>query len=333
MVLVTGGTGLIGAHLLLELSKQEAHIRAIYRTKAKISAVEAFFTSEGAKDFFLKIEWIQADITDVPALEAAFRDVTQVYHCAGLISFNPSEYQQLRKTNIEGTANIVNLCIANAVQKLCYISSIATLGTKITETPIDETTYWNPEAANNVYAITKYGAEMEVWRATQEGLPVVILNPGVVLGEGFKDAPSNKFFKLIQNGLSYYPPGGTAFVDVKDVVSALIKGMKTTIQNERFIAVGTNASYREVLNTIAETLDMPAPKKALKPWHLNMLWRLDWFLALFPWRSRKLTKNTAHSLITTTRYSNQKIKDKLEIDFTPIQKTIHRISASYRREV
>ncbi|MEH6705254.1 NAD-dependent epimerase/dehydratase family protein [Galbibacter orientalis] len=327
MILVTGGTGLIGAHLLLKLSHSEEKIRAIYRNEAKLSFVKDFFSSEGKAIQYDKIEWIPADITDIPALEIAFENVTHVYHCAGLISFDPSEYRQLRKTNIEGTANIVNLCIANAVKKLCYLSSIATLGDKVTLDPIDETTYWNPEAENNVYAITKFGAEMEVWRGTQEGLPVIILNPGVVLGEGFKEAPSLAFFKMIENGLSHYPPGSTAFVDVKNVVEALVQGMQANIVNERFIVIGANMSYKKTLHTIAEALNKKQPSRALTKWQLSLLWRLDWLLALFPWRKRKLTKNAAHSLITKTMYSNAKIQDKLHVKFIPLEETIKRIVA------
>lgn len=327
MILVTGGTGLIGAHLLLKLSQSEEKIRAIYRNEAKRSFVKDFFSSEGNAIQYEKIEWIPADITDIPGLEKAFENITHVYHCAGLISFDPSEYRQLRKTNIEGTANIVNLCIANAVKKLCYLSSIATLGDKVTSDPIDETTYWNPEAENNVYAITKFGAEMEVWRGTQEGLPVIILNPGVVLGEGFKEAPSITFFKMIENGLSYYPLGSTAFVDVKNVVEALLQGMQANIVNERFIVVGANMSYKKTLHTIAEALNKKKPSRALTKWQLSLLWRLDWLLALFPWRKRKLTKNAAHSLVTETMYSNAKIQEKLHIKFIALEETIKRIVA------
>lgn len=325
MILVTGGTGLIGAHLLLKLSQSEENIKAIYRNEAKLSFIKNFFSSEESVSLFDKIEWIHADITDIPALETAFKNVTHVYHCAGLISFDPSAYRQLRKTNIEGTANIVNLCIANNIKKLCYLSSIATLGDKVTQGPIDETTYWNPEAENNLYAITKYGAEMEVWRGTQEGLPVIILNPGVVFGEGFKDAPSNAFFKMMKKGISYYPPGSTAFVDVKNVVDALIKGMQTNIINERFIVVGTNTSYKKTLDTIAEALNKKKPSKGLAKWQLSLLWRLDWFVALFPGRNRKLTKNAANSLITNTTYSNTKVKEQLNIEFIPLEDTVNRI--------
>ncbi|MDG3582677.1 NAD-dependent epimerase/dehydratase family protein [Galbibacter pacificus] len=326
MILVTGGTGLIGAHLLLELSLKEDGIRAIYRNKTKIDAVKTFFNKEGAIRRFEKIEWVEADITDIPALQNAFIGIEKVYHCAGLISFDPKDYHLLRKTNIEGTSNMVNLCIAHNVHKLCYLSSIATLGNKIDNKTVDEDVYWNPEAENNVYAITKYGAEMQAWRGTQEGLPTVILNPGVVFGEGFQEAPSSGFFKKVQKGLSFYPPGGTGFVDVKNVVEALVSGMDTPICNERFILVGENATYQDVLLKIALALNKKPPHKKIKPWQLALFWRLDWFLSFFPGRKRKLTRNAAHALLSQTLYSNDKAKKKLNLQFTPLETTIQRIA-------
>ncbi|QLE01062.1 NAD-dependent epimerase/dehydratase family protein [Galbibacter sp. BG1] len=329
MILVTGGTGLIGAHLLLALAQKEEKVKAIYRTKEKIALVKDFFTAEGFASYFGNIEWQHADITDIPALESAFVNVTHVYHCAGLISFDPSDYKILRKTNIEGTANIVNLCIANQIEKLCHLSSIATLGKKPAKEPIDETAYWNPEAANNAYAITKYGGEMEVWRGTQEGVNSVILNPGVVLGEGFKDSPSNAFFKKVKNGLSYYPPGGTAFVDVKDVVESLLKGMNSNITKERFLVIAENVTYKYIFDTIAEALKSKKPSKKIRKWQLSILWRIDWFLSLLPWKKRQLTKIGAHLLLIHTRYSNHRAKEKLQLEFTAIAETIQRIASKY----
>src|SRR5690606_22185524 len=210
-------------------------------------------------DNFDKIQWIKADLLDLPSLERAFEGVTKVYHCAGLISFDPNSYKQLRKVNIDGTANLVNLCIANSIEKLAYISSIAVFGDQACQKEIDETSYWNPEAENNVYAIAKYGAEMEVWRATQEGVPVVIVNPGIVLGEGFEDSPSSAIFKHVDRGLSYYPPGNSGFVDVKDVSRAIYELMESPIFNQRYILVGGLLKYKTVISLIAEQLGRKVP--------------------------------------------------------------------------
>ena len=177
MILVTGGTGLVGAHLLYRLVSDNKKVKAIYRNERKIANTKRVFSSytEDYNTLFNAIEWIQADLLDVPALSEAFIGVTKVYHSAAFVSFEPDKYQLLRKTNIEGTANIVNLCISNNIEKLCYVSSIATLSSTINTEFISEETEWNPEDDNSVYAITKYGAEMEVWRGTQEGLDAVMV--------------------------------------------------------------------------------------------------------------------------------------------------------------
>ena len=174
MILVTGGTGLLGAHLLYKLVTQGKVVRAIYRDASKFEIVKEVFSyySENPNIVFDKIDWIQAEITDVPALEVAFQKVTHVYHCAADLSFNPKNYNESRQVNVIGTANIVNLCLSNEVAKLCHVSSIATLGEDLKK-PITEETRWNPENnTQNIYAITKYDAELEVWRGVQEGLDV-----------------------------------------------------------------------------------------------------------------------------------------------------------------
>ena len=199
MVLVTGATGLVGSHLALHLLENNESVRAIYRNKDTISKTKSVFSLYKREKLFDKIEWVCADITDVPSLEIAFQGIQYVYHCAALISFDPKDEKQLRKVNIEGTANIVNLCLEYRVKKLCHISSIAALGDlKINEIIVNETTEWNPEVYHNDYAISKYGGEIEVFRGQQEGLKVVIINPGIILGPCFWEVGSGEIFTKIR---------------------------------------------------------------------------------------------------------------------------------------
>ncbi|EKF56636.1 NAD-dependent epimerase/dehydratase [Galbibacter marinus] len=324
MILISGGTGLIGGHLLLLLSKASEPIRAIYRSQSRVENVKSLFKDQGNPNFD-NIQWVKADLLDVPSLETAFEGVTKVYHCAGLISFDPDAYRELRKVNIDGTANLVNLCIANKIQKLAYISSIAVFGDHATHKQIDETSYWNPEAENNVYAIAKYGAEMEIWRATQEEIPVVIVNPGIVLGEGFEDSPSSAIFNRIAKGLSYYPPGSSGFVDVKDVSRAIHLLMESPIFNERYILVGALLKYKTVLNLIAENLNRTRPSRELNRWQLQLLWRLD-AVATFLFRKKRiLSRHSAQSLWNSSQYSSDKIIKELDFEFTDISTTVRRI--------
>ncbi len=333
MILVTGGTGLVGSHLLYKLIEKGEKVRAIHRKNSNLNTVLTVFSyfSKNAKDVFNKIEWVEADITNIPSLSKTFKGVITVYHAAAFISFNPKKYNILKKINTEGTANIVNLCIENKVKKLCYVSYIATLGEEINEKHITEETHWNAEKENNVYAITKYGAEMEVWRGTQEGVDAVIVNPGVILGAGFWNTGSGKIFKTVNNGLKYYTLGQMGFVDVEDVVKAMIQLMESTIKNERYILVSENWSYKDLTTTIASQMGVTPPKKEAKSISLQFLWRLDWLKHKLTGSKRKLTKLSVKSLTTKYYYNNEKIKKALHFSFKPLAETITFVTSKWNR--
>ncbi|MDO6595494.1 NAD-dependent epimerase/dehydratase family protein [Oceanihabitans sp. 2_MG-2023] len=334
MILVTGGTGLVGSHLLYELVKNNQNVRAIYRNEEKLESVKKVFSyfTEDSTSAFNKIDWIEADILNIPALTEAFKGITHVYHCAALISFDLKDYYDLRKTNIEGTANIVNLSIANTIKKLCYISSIATLGNKEDNSLIDEDTFWNPETDNSVYGITKYGAEMEVWRGTQEGLDAVIVNPGIILGAGFWNSGSGLLFKKVQNTIPYSATGTSGYVDVKDVVQCMLQLMKSDIRNQRFIVVSENLSFKDFIEIAAKYLQVKAPKKQVTPFLLQIGWRADWLKSFLTGKPRSLTKQTAATALTLANYNNQKIIEALDYAFIPIEKSIKKVSEQFLKE-
>src|SRR6476620_11680079 len=125
MVLITGATGLVGSHLALHLAENGESVRAIYRSLASLQKAKSLFALYRKESLFDKIEWVHADIIDIPSLYSAFENIEFVYHCAALVSFDPNDEKALRKTNIEGTANIVNFCLQFNVVKLCHVSSIA----------------------------------------------------------------------------------------------------------------------------------------------------------------------------------------------------------------
>ncbi len=323
MILVTGGTGLVGSHLLLKLAQQGKKIRATYRKGSNLERVKIIFSyySKNAVELFDVIEWTEADLNDIPKLTLAFKDITYVYHCAAYISFDPSDYKKLRNVNIKGTANIVNLCISNAIKKLCYVSSIATLGHHSKN--INEETYWSGNQDQSVYAISKYGAEMEVWRGTQEGIPTVIVNPGVIIGPGFWNTGSGLLFKLAYKGQSYAAKGVTAYVDVKDVVLAMTQLMNSSIENERYILASANVSYQEIMSMICKTLHVKSPKKVASKVLLSIRWRADWLFSKVLRRKRRLTKELAKTLFKKSFYSSDKIqKDLKGFQWTPITDSV-----------
>ncbi|MBZ9728132.1 NAD-dependent epimerase/dehydratase family protein [Salegentibacter sp. JZCK2] len=335
MILVTGGTGLVGSHLLLNLLKAGKKVRALHRKNSDLAAVEHVFnyytSTEEAATLFQQIEWFEADITNVPQLNKAFENIKYVYHCAALVSFNPADDKKLRKINIEGTANIVNLCIAFKVEKLCYVSSVAALGKSLENKEITERAIWNPEEDHSDYAISKYGAEIEAWRGTQEGVPTVIVKPGVIIGPGFWEEGTGQIFSKVDKGISYHFPKISGFVGVHDVVSVMQKLMQTEIKNEAYILVSENLSFKSVFERIATELEKPKPKKALKKW---MLW-LAWFfqkIGGFFGAKRQITRNTVNTLFQPSRYSNQKIKESLGFEFTPMKDGISETAKYYQKD-
>ena len=332
MVLVTGGTGLVGSHLLFKLIENGETVRAIYRDERGFKAVKKCFSyyHSNPDDIFNKIEWLKADILDVPSLSDAFLNISQVYHCAAKISFNPSDFNLLKKTNVEGTANVVNLCLSQNVTKLCYVSSIATLGNTLNNDIITEDTHWNNEAQNSVYAITKYAAELEVWRGTQEGLNAVIVNPGVIIGPGFWDSGCGALIKKVDRGIKYFTLGTSGYVGVSDVVNVMLALMKSSIKSERFILISENWSYQTFFTKIAEGLQQPPPKTKASKFLLSVAWRLDWLKHNLFKTERQLTKAIAKSATTKSIYSNSKVLNVLNFKFTALDEVIVRTLKCYK---
>jgi len=335
MILVTGGTGLVGSHLLYQLALQNESIVAIHRNSSDLNAVKNVFSyySDEYDNLFATIKWIEADINDIPSLTKAFKDITYVYHSAAIISLSPADYINMRKVNIEGTANVVNLCIENKIKKLCFVSSIAAIGKPLSDTKITENNEWNVEQNNYGYAITKYGAEIEVWRASQEGLDVVIVNPGLILGPGFWLDGPGKLFTNMYNGFKFYTEGVTAFVGVIDVVSVMINLMKSNIKNERYILVGENDSFKNVFFAIADGLNKKRPSIKVNKLLSGFAWRLGWLnQKLFGIKSM-ITKQTAQSSHNKYQYSNEKIKEAIDFDFEPLTNTIKNTCKYYLKDV
>ena len=336
MVLVTGATGLVGSHLVLHLLENGEQVSAIYRNEKSIVKTKSLFELYNKELLFDRIQWIQADINDIPSLEIAFQNIEYVYHCAGFISFEPTDEEKIRKINIEGTANIVNFCLAKNVKKLCHVSSIAALGdlpkqvTLQQKTIITEETDWNPEKPHSDYAISKYGAEMEIWRAQQEGLQIVIVNPSVILGPGFWKEGSGKIVATVAKGTKYYTKGSTGFVAVTDVVKIMSLLMKGDFSGQRYILTAENIIYKDLIEVIAESLNVKKPTVYAQKWMTEIAWRLDWLRAMLFFSKRKLSKAVARSLHTSDFYSNEKIQQELGFEFIPIKTYIPEIVKHYK---
>lgn len=329
MNLITGGTGLVGAHLLLFLIENNEKVRAIYRTPSSLEKTKALFRLYQKEHLFSEIQWVKGDINDIPSLEKAFENVDYVYHCAAYVSLSASD-NLMYKTNIEGTSNMVNLSIEHNVKKFCYVSSIAALGNPPSANiTVTEETEWNPNQENGDYSITKFSGEMEVFRGSQEGLDVVIVNPGIIIGPEFWNQGSGKFFDNVKKGMKFYTKGTTGFVAVTDVVKAMFELMKSPITSDKFILVSDNLSFQEFLNKIAQSIGAKAPQIHATPFMTYLAVVVDKLISTLFFKPRAITRYMCRSAHSKTKYSSQKIKDALNFTFTDINTYIEEVGKYY----
>lgn len=322
MILITGATGFLGAELACQLLKTEDKIKCIKRATSTIP--------EQLKPLSNKIEWIVADILNFADLEEAFKEVTHVYHCAAIVSFDKSVEKKMTAINVEGTENVVNLCNAYQIEKLVHVSSIAALGTAKENKIITEDNYWDAYDKNGAYAISKYRAEMEVWRGIHEGLNAVIVNPSVIIGEHATDRGTRKIFSTVKKGLKYYTSGATGLVDVKDVAYAMIKLMESDITAERFIINSENYSFKNLTIEIANALGVNPPQKEAKKWMLKLVGRFQSIKRLLGFEANSLSKELIEAAFTSQQYSNDKIRKAINMTFIPVSNTITKIANSIK---
>ena len=333
MILVTGGTGLVGSHLLFDLAKNGEKVRALKRPTSDLSAVKKIFEYYSPnKNSFEQIEWMDGDVLDVVSLQEAMQGVEKVYHCAAYVSFNPKKADKLLKINIEGTANIVNTCLENKVKKLCHVSSTAAIGHTDNGELITEKVKWRQTKNTSNYSISKHHSEREVWRGIEEGLNAVIVNPCIVIGPGNWGKSSTSFFPQVWRGMKYYSTGGNAFVDARDVSKAMLNLMESNINSEHFLIVGENMSFRHFFDLIAENLGKPKPNVKAGSFITGLAWRAERVRNMLTGSRQLITRETAYSSQQASYYSNQKIKDAIGLEFVSIEQSIKETSAIFLKE-
>lgn len=313
MILITGGTGLVGSHILLDLCKMGKPVRALYRPTADRELVRKIFNyySSANDALYNTIQWVEGDINDVISLEDAMNGVDYVYHCAALVSFNKRDREKLEKINVEGTTNVVNACLDAKIKKLCYVSSVAALGKGQENKLLDENAKWTHEDDISNYSISKHLAEQEVWRASEEGLNVVMVNPCVILGPHNWNIGSTVLFKNIYNGLKYYTSGSNAVVDVRTVADAMIQLMNSDIVAERFLIISENLAFKDFCEKIATAMDKKPPTKKVSRFMGNVGRRFESVRARFNGTQPRITKETLNAAFKQYSYSNEKIKNTL----------------------
>lgn len=322
MILITGGTGLVGSYLLMFLTGKGERVKATFRRKEGQEDSRRIFEAYGNENNFELIDWIETDILDIHSLEHALKDVEYIYHCAALVSFEPSERKNMMNINIDGTSNIVNLALEMGIKKLCYVSSVAAIGEENHPNCSNENSDWHKTKHSSNYSISKHYAENEVWRASEEGLPVVIVNPSLILGYGNWNKGSLSIIRKVNKGLSYYPPGANSFVGVEDVSKIMIKLMESDISAERFILTSENLSYKELLDEVAVAFGKSKTSKKAPLSIGRAMVFLDSGRKLLFGKSRLLTKESLNSSFHKKCYSNEKVTKKLGYQFQSMKEVL-----------
>ena len=310
MVLITGASGLVGSHLLLEILQHTTEkVTAVYRNEIKKDDVLKLFKHYAPENYevlFDRIIWIQGDVLDVCFLDEHFQGVSTVYHCAAKVSFVRKDFLALQSVNGVGTANVVNACLDHGVKVLAYVSSTSALGSKDGEV-VTEETRWEKTATTSGYSISKYSAEKEVWRGMEEGLNVVVVNPCLIIGAGNWNDSSLTLLRAVDRGLSFYTTGANAVVDARLVAAAMVKLVLQKVYNERYLLIGSNISFLGLFSAIAMRLGKKPPHRKVSKMLMGVAWRLASFMAWLKGSSSSITKESARSAFCTTVYSSTKI--------------------------
>jgi len=336
MILVTGGTGLVGTHLLYELTANGNKVRVLKRSQsnaANVKKVFSYYTSAPEKLLEL-IEWKDADLMDIYSLMEAMEGVTEVYHCAAMVSFNPKDEEEMMKINVEATANMVNAALEKKVHKFCHVSSIASIGKPENATVYDETMFWKNAPENSKYSISKYGAEREVWRGEEEGLNVCIVNPSLIVGPGNWTQSSSNMFTKAYKGIKFYTDGTNGFVDVRDVANIMIRLMQNNVFAERFLVTSENNTYKYFFDLIHEHFNKPKPSIKAGAFLSSFAWRMEKMRHLITGSNPLITKETARSAHKKSNYSNTKIlKQFPDYKFISLEESVKDTCEKFLREV
>lgn len=333
MIVVTGGTGLVGSYLLIKLAEEKSKVRVLIRPGTrpeKVIDVWKHYLPDPDK-FLQQFEWYVTDPANRAELYDALSGAAYIYHCAGKVSFDSRDKKEMWETNVLFTRRLVDFCLQHSVKKLVYVSSVAAVGGG-NEGLISESNGF-PTQKKSIYSQTKTQGEFEVWRGIAEGLDAVIVNPTVILGPGNWRQSSGRFFHTAYQGMKFYTHGSTGFVDNRDVGEILVRLMHSPISGERFILNAANLSFREIFTKIAGALGKNPPSQVIPPFIAGLGWRMEWLRSRLTGTAARLTKENVKSAFRIQQYSAEKIETMLNYTFRDIDDTIRDTAGSYIRQL
>lgn len=327
--LITGATGIVGIHLMLNLLQRGERVRAMVRKSSDTTIVRRIFAYYDNESLFNNIDWIEGDMLDPDSLHRAIDGCQRIFHTAAMVSFDKRDHDTLWQTNVDATAYLVDMALECGVEAFCHVSSIGALGHE-SDGVITESTHWQPDNTRSVYSQSKFRQEMEIWRGIQCGLNATIVNPGVILGPGTMGRSSQQILQTIVKGVPFYVDGRTGYTDARDVAHAMIELTLAEKWGERYIIVGHNSSVRDLQVLFAKALETKAP--SIKAGH-NLIMCAAYLTEA--WNkitgSRSpLTVESARSMGGENYYSSEKLIETINIQFTPLEESVRNMVSFYK---
>jgi nucleoside-diphosphate-sugar epimerase len=302
-ILVTGGNGFLGQHLINELSKIDCKIKVICRKKHEKYYYDIH--SYGNVEVIYEV-----DITNYKQIEPFFKGIDVVCHLAGKVSFKRKDKQEQFNINVKGTQNVLDASKRYGVKKFIHVSSTASLGhsqTTITEKHVFN---WEGLAKKAHYSYSKHLAEKIILseKNSENGLEVIIINPALILGPGDYSISPKLISSIKKQEVPFNPPGSNSIVDVRDVARAIVFFLSKEGCFEKYILCSDSFSYKELNNFISDVLEMPKTKRVMPYFSYPFLLTGAWLYELFS-REPKVTAENVYFSFKDRRHSSQKIKE------------------------
>jgi len=246
-VLVTGATGFIGSHAVRALLARGDEVRVTMRASSPPDALAG-----------LDVERVTADITDGRAMRRAARGVERVFHVAGTTNLRlPAE--DLLRINAHGTRVVLEACLAERLERVVHVSSVAAIGPAQPGGALDER-HVRIGPLGIPYADAKHAAEVEALRVAARGLPVVIACPGHVLGLGDERRSSTEVVRrFLLRRIPAYVDGAICIVDVEDVAAGLLLCDERGVPGERYILGTRNYTWQRLFGELERFSGVEAP--------------------------------------------------------------------------
>ncbi len=319
-VFVTGGTGFIGSHLIKRLLRDGASVKALARDSSNV---------EGLKK--LGVEIIIGDVTDKTSLKGVMKGSDILYHLGNVSRWWLPDKSLYYKINVEGTKNILIEATNEGVKKVVYTSSLAAIRQPKGEIATEEKEHKRDFESH--YGRSKFLAEREVHRIYREyGLPVVILNPGVVIGPGDLKTFGRTIIELLNGKLEalLFEDSIVPLVYIDDTVEGHIISAEKGKIGEKYILVGDNIKLGEVFKLINKITGVPLPQKRISPSLIKLIAYISELKSIFTGKPPRLASDAIRAMEIGAIGENRKAREELGLNFTPLEDALRKTIEWYK---